>query len=274
MIASWNNPSALIQDPVVFAFLAIMLVILLIAAGFLLGYVVGNRVSSSQNARPHQPKGYSPLEQQAVVHTPVAPELPPIRPSQFTNIQQPVSARAVFAPIEPLPESGPVPDVAWSESHGTPLVSERPGITATIGATVVDPGIRGTDATVRTRTGTNPLGMKLADPYEFAERVWTGEESQRALALYRSGKSMVPIAQAMQIDQRQVAIHLIRVLFRFDGDVNDLDAAPRNGWKYTDDDVAIMSSYSDAGASIQDISKALQRTVLGVGWRMLDQRML
>lgn len=133
--------------------------------------------------------------------------------------------------------------------------------------------VPGEVAKIKTRAGTNPNQAKLTDPYAKSERVWSEAESARAVALYRSGKSLVPIANAMAIDQKQVAIHLIRALSKFGGEIDDLSAAPRNGWQYTDEDVSRMQSYFDAGASIQVIATALDRTVLGVGWRMLDRRM-
>lgn len=98
-------------------------------------------------------------------------------------------------------------------------------------------------------------------------------ESARAVALYRSENSLVTIAHAIEIDQKQVAIHLIRLLFQFGGEIDDLSAAPRNGRQYTDDEESKLQSYVHAGVLIQDIAAALERTVLGVGWRVLDRRM-
>lgn len=131
-----------------------------------------------------------------------------------------------------------------------------------------------TEARIHTRTGTNPSKAKLADPYAGTERKWSAAETTHAVALYRSGKSVFQIARVVGIDQIQVATHLIRELFHFHGEMNDLSSAPRNGKSYTDEEISMMKSYFDAGSQIQDIAVAVERTVLGVGWRMLDRRMI
>lgn len=130
------------------------------------------------------------------------------------------------------------------------------------------------ESVIQTRTEQNPSSKILVDPFEKSERVWSVSDSNRAVELYHSGKSFFQIARAMRIDQKQVAIRLIRELFDFQGDVNDLANAPRNGKSYTDDELAKMVSYFEAGSPIQDIAVAVERTVLGVGWRMLDRRMI
>lgn len=128
-------------------------------------------------------------------------------------------------------------------------------------------------AQIKTRTGTSPNLTQLVDPYAELERVWSRAESVSAMVMYRSGKSLVSIAQAMKIDLKQVAIHLIRVVLKFEGEIDARDAAPRDGWRYTDDEESKLQSYVHAGVLIQDIAAALERTVLGVGWRVLDRRM-
>lgn len=130
------------------------------------------------------------------------------------------------------------------------------------------------EAEITTRTGANLDKSKLVDPYADSERVWSRAESEQAIQLSRSGKSMVLIALTMKIDQRQVAIHLIRVLFKFDGEIDNRAAAPRDGSRYTEDEESKIGSYVHAGMPIQDIATALERTVLGVGWRIFDKRML
>ncbi|MGV2953362.1 hypothetical protein ACNPM8_14495 [Glutamicibacter sp. AGC46] len=127
---------------------------------------------------------------------------------------------------------------------------------------------------VHMRTTQNLSSKKLSFPFEASERVWSISESTRAVELYRTGKPIFQIARTMRIDQKQVAMHLVRELFGFQGELNDLENAPRNGKSYTDDELAIIVSYFEAGSPIQDIATAVERTVLGVGWRMLDRRMV
>ncbi|NQD40619.1 hypothetical protein HP453_07725 [Glutamicibacter halophytocola] len=130
------------------------------------------------------------------------------------------------------------------------------------------------EATIQTRTGENRSSGKLLDLHETSEGVWSAAESTRALGLYRAGKPIFQIARMLRIDEKQVATPLIRQLFDFQGDINDLDNGPRNGKTYTDDELAKMVNYFKAGIPIQQIAAAVERTVLGVGWWMLDRRMV
>lgn len=130
------------------------------------------------------------------------------------------------------------------------------------------------ETVIKTRTGHNPSRKKLIDPFESSERNWSVSETSQAVELYHSGKPIFQIARIMRIDQKQVAILLIRELFDYRGEVNDVENAPRNGKSYTDDELSIMVSYFEAGSPIQDTAAALERTVLGVGWRMLDRHMV
>lgn len=250
----------LIQDP---------LVLVLVLVGVLLGVVLG-RIGSRHTAKTLQhsesrPTGTPPRQvdgasgagsrpgSPASTPKPAVPETPqpaPPLPDPVPVKPTPVPAAEPRSP-EPVRQETPVP-VAGPKQPAGPMA----------------------EAVIHTRTGANPSKAKLIDPHAESERVWSKGETARAVALYRSGKSLVPIALAMKIDQRQVAIRLIRVLFAFDGELEDMKAAPRHGMKYSDEEVSKMQSYSDAGSSIQDIAMAVERTVLGVGWRMLDRRMI
>ena len=253
----------LIQDP---------LVIVLVLIGLLLGFFLG-RIGSRRRAKAPQHSDSRPTStpprqvdnvsghgtragssaqdstpKPAVAETPQpAPTLPDPVPVSPTQEPAAVQGRPELA-RPPMP----VPEIADPSPSASPEIEAR----------------------IHTRTGTNPSKVKLIDPHAESERIWSEAETARAAALYRSGKSLVLIALTMKIDQRQVAIHLIRVLFVFDGDLEDMKVASRHGMKYSDEEISKMQSYSDAGLAIQDIALAVERTVLGVGWRMLDRRMI
>lgn len=181
-------------------------------------------------------------------------------------------------PVQPAPDSttGESPSVVEVASEDAPL-PEAPEISTSLahqGAETSRTDRPASESVIQTRTGQNPSRKKLVDPFEKSDRAWSVSESNRAVELYRSGKPIFQIARTMRIDQKQVAIRLIRELFGFQGEIEDRANAPRNGKCYTDDELAIIVSYFEAGRPIQEIATAVERTVLGVGWRMLDLRMI
>jgi transposase-like protein len=125
-------------------------------------------------------------------------------------------------------------------------------------------------ARIHTRTGNNPKGQALSDPYADQERKWSAAEKDQAIKLYQAGGTIISIARRMGIDHQQVAVCLIRELFNFEGEIDDRSSAPRNGKTYTKDELAKLKSYYEAGLPIADIAAALERTVLGAGRRMID----
>lgn len=121
-------------------------------------------------------------------------------------------------------------------------------------------------------TRTNPgSGRPLLDPFATSDRSWEIPEVITALSHYRSGLQIRQIADAMQIDQRQVAILLVRVLLRGRGNLDDVGRAPRNGARYSpDEEVRILRMFED-GEPLEAIARREGRTQLGVGWRILDR---
>lgn len=243
----------LMQDQVV--------VILLLGAlftGFFLGKLMAR--TKAGKASPKSSSTPSPSMQTPAIRT---------RPAEAATVPLPPASKAE-PPVENphkkaphSPQSAPVPAavVPAVQAAPPPAVTEpERDVTGMI------------DAQIRTRTGENPGKTKLQDPYEGTERQWSAAESTRAVALYRSGKPIRQIAQSMRIDQKQVATHLIRVLFDFKGEIDDASASAKHRKTYTDDELSKMKSYFDAGVQIQEIAAELERTVLGVGWRMIDLR--
>lgn len=255
------------QDPgLSIALIVVIVVLFLMALSFWLGFLLGRTGSHPETKAParldNQPPPTQPTPWNAIP-VPVHQSPTPIQRQPAVS----VSRQVTVSTLDPAPQA-PITT--------SPPVVAAPNLEATQGreATASTQSPARKDPEIITRTGTNPYKTKLVDPYAESERVWSSTESAEAVRLSRSGKSIVAIATAMKIDQRQVAIHLIRVVFKFDGEIDNRAAAPRDGWRYTPDEQSKMDSYAGAGMPIQDIATALERTVLGVGWRILDRRVL
>lgn len=249
------------------------LVVLLVFTGLLLGVILG-RIRSRRTAKTPQYTDTCPTTRTPPPQVDKAPEHGSLSGSPGQGSAPKPAAPETSNPAPALPDSvsmkpTPVPDAVPRSIE--PVLQPTPVPVAADPGPVVSPE---TEAQIHTRTGTNPSKVKLADLYAGAERQWSASETSRAVALYRSGKSVFQIARMVGIDQSQVATHLIREFFHFHGEMNELGSAPRNGKSYTDEEISKMKSYFDAGIQIQDIAIAVERTVLGVGWRMLDLRMI
>lgn len=124
---------------------------------------------------------------------------------------------------------------------------------------------------IRTRTGTNTTGRALIDPYADSERPFTEEEDKLLLELQAAGGKIWSIANGMGIDQRQIAIRLIRLLIVPHGPINDESAALNNGAAYADGEKdQIEREYLD-GVSVEEIAQRHGRTVLAIGWLLLER---
>lgn len=124
---------------------------------------------------------------------------------------------------------------------------------------------------IRTRTGVNTTGRELIDPYADSERPFTADEDKRLLELQAAGGKVWSIANDMGIDQRQIAIRLIRLLFAPTGPINDEAAALNNGATYADGEKdQIEREYRD-GVRIEEIAQRHGRTVLAIGWLLIDR---
>lgn len=124
--------------------------------------------------------------------------------------------------------------------------------------------------TIATRTSSAVLGIELSDPYARKEKRWTREEQLELLDLYGQGKKVMEIAQAVQVDQKQVAIKLVRLLLSPSGDIENADGCLRHGKQYTKDELRVMGDLQGSGMRLRTIANEVQRTQLGVGWRLLD----
>lgn len=183
-------------------------------------------------------------------------------PPQALAPQPPTEASGALFQSHPQPHPEPLNQPADSQLVAAPAATVPQKV-------AIDPAA----ARILTRTGENPTGRRLRDPYADQEMIWSDEDKALAGVLYREGLKVFSIARRLGIDQRQVAIHLTRVLFDFAGEIDDRSFAPRNGKTYTEEEVAMLKRHHGAGLPIGEIAAAMDRTVLGVGWRMIDLRM-
>ncbi|MET3946820.1 hypothetical protein ABIB49_001519 [Arthrobacter sp. UYCu512] len=137
---------------------------------------------------------------------------------------------------------------------------------------IPDRGVSDPDggANIITRTSTAHPRQPLEDPFLNTERVWAREELIRMLDLYENRQGVAAIAQAMRIDQRQVAIRLLRILFQPAGDIDDATAAPRYGKNYSKSETEELLNLFHKGASIVQIAGKVSRTPLGAAWKLFN----
>lgn len=121
-----------------------------------------------------------------------------------------------------------------------------------------------------TRTSTNDSGVGLLNPHAGTERRWARNEQVQLLDHYERGRDIPGIAAEMRIDQRQVAIRLIRLLLSPSGNIEDESGCPRHGKKYATDEVRKIEDLHKGGVRLRSIANEVERTQLGVGWKLLS----
>lgn len=121
-------------------------------------------------------------------------------------------------------------------------------------------------------TRTTPSGPDpLYDPFMAeGERRCTPDEQRSLITLYEHQASVAEIAVRMQMDQRQVAATLIRMLMDPSGRIDNDEEMPYARRKYTEADLQYMRDAYGAAVPLPRIAHGLGRSQLGVGWRMID----
>ena len=122
-----------------------------------------------------------------------------------------------------------------------------------------------------TRTGKNLTGQPLFDRFFGIEREFNKVEDNLLLKNYRKGHGIVAIANLMQIDQKQIAIRLIRMLINPKGPMEDKESASENGHYYRQDEKEQIEKEFLAGTPIEKIATMHNRTVLAIGWQLLER---
>lgn len=162
------------------------------------------------------------------------------------------------------------PEQAFGGPRPVELEVEAP---APLSPASIAPERRHSRPTVGTRTSSTVPDVELEDPYADKEKRWSRTEQVELLDLYGERKSVFVIAQALHVDQKQVAIKLIRLLLAPSGDIENADGCPRHGKQYTKEELGIMEDLQRKGMRLRTIANEVQRTQLGVGWRLLDMHL-
>lgn len=153
--------------------------------------------------------------------------------------------------------SRPAPNVATMQRESpasslapTPVVKPRPRIV--------------------TRTSPS-TGAVLEDPFaKYGERAFSRVEDTELVRHYIAGQSVAGIAVEMQLDTKQIASRLIRLLFSAGGRLDTDDEAPRARRRYETWEIERMREAHAEGVPLERLAVELGRSPLGLGWRMLD----
>jgi len=166
----------------------------------------------------------------------------------------------------PLPERTAQRKVPGAPSADREKAPSRP---TSLNPVVASPPRSRPDSIV-TRTAPS-LGAALYDSFAVeGERQWTLDEQRQLVSLYTAQDSVLEIAMAMQQDQKQVAVRLIRLLLDPKGRIDNDDEMPNARKRYSENEVRRMRDAYEAGLPLPFLAKELGRSQLGVGWRMLE----
>lgn len=124
---------------------------------------------------------------------------------------------------------------------------------------------------IKTRTTPSKPGHKYFDRYAGRERPFSEEEDSHLLELYQQGLNLISIANRMVIDQRQVAIRLIRLLLDPKDAIEDEESAENNRRSYKKGEKDEIEAEYRLGHSIDSIAHSHGRTVLAIGWQLLER---
>ena len=102
------------------------------------------------------------------------------------------------------------------------------------------------------------------------DRTWKAAETQHLLGLFREGKALSEIGAALDVEERDAVVQLLRILMNAQGNLDDEQLAFRSGEAYSrEDQIRLRRMYAD-GRSLVDIAQELGRSQLGAGWKLLS----
>lgn len=102
-----------------------------------------------------------------------------------------------------------------------------------------------------------------------AEREWSGDELRALLAAQESGQTSSEMAVQLGVDRKDVVYAIARHVFKCEGNLEDLEAAPNHGKKWLNKDDETMKSLLAQGFGVSEVSFRLGRTQLAIIWRLL-----
>lgn len=104
---------------------------------------------------------------------------------------------------------------------------------------------------------------------EFVESTWSEAQDRRLLGAYFTHRNIERTAIELQVDQKQVAARLVRLLLDPLGDIHD-PSVENWGKRYTSADTNALLTQWKRGDDLSEIADALGRDQLGIGWKLLD----
>lgn len=220
---------------------------------FILGFLAGACVMWLWRQRDNSP----PKRQAEAGPTPRTGNQSPTTQNSGARVHlaDPAPARAVQRGIP----AAPVVDPEGARS--------RPGASAP----VLAPTPVSRPAAIVTRT-TPSQGASLHDSFAIeGERQWTPAEQRDLMSQYEDQQTVREIAIAMQLDQKQVAARLIRLLLDPKGRIDNDDEMTNARSRYSEQEEHRMREAYEAGLPLPALAQELGRSQLGVGWRMLDR---
>ncbi len=226
---------------------SLLAVALACLAGWLFGRGRERAMSAALQVAPEDVQRLERAKPSAPTPGPVSPPRATVPTAVATGIEAP---KTEDSPEAPQRLDKPVHQVPQPRSSDGPTRPSAPAIV--------------------TRTATNDSGARLLDPYAGTERRWTRSEQVQLLDHYERGLDIPGIAAEIRIDQKEVAIRLIRLLLSPSGNIEDESGCPRHGKKYAADEVRKIEDLHKGGLRLRSIANEVERTQLGVGWKLLN----
>lgn len=105
--------------------------------------------------------------------------------------------------------------------------------------------------------------------FDVADKQWNANEDIELLTAYLASRNLAATADALRVDQKQVALRIIVLLLGPHGVIDDPNA-PEHGKTYSAaDSKAIVQAWRD-GRKLPAIARDFKRDQLGIGWKLLD----
>ncbi len=219
--------------------------------------------------KPEEPPTPPPSKPRKRLPKPPSPETKPESKPKIEPARRPTPAPATKATPKPTPRPKPKPKperkLATTESKPSAptLGIEPPSVLPVQPDDELVP-------TIVTRTGINDTGTRLRDPYKDGDKVWTTEEDREILEEFAKGNGLVYVSRASVQDMQQVAIRLTRLLLNPQGDLRDDSTAHQHGRAYLPGEKNQIVAEFLNGATIDELARNHERTLLAIGWQILD----
>lgn len=123
------------------------------------------------------------------------------------------------------------------------------------------------------RTQSNKSGTPYRDTW-IAEKTFSPEESLEVVQQFQSGAETMGIAIQMNIDHKDIIIHLTRTYFDYFGPMEDLESATNNRRRWTDGEDEVLLQRLGQRQALERISHDFGRTPLAIGWRIFSKRLV